>query len=128
MRSRHLSRVITASPQVVYDYVANPANLPAWAAGLAEGDIELEGDAVIVDSPMGRVSVRFVARNDVGIVDHDVTLPSGATVTNPFRVLPHPQGAEVVFAVRQLDLTAEEFARDCASVERDLDRLVELLG
>lgn len=65
----------------------------------------------------------FVERNPHRVADHDVTLPSGTTVHNPLRVLAHPDGSEVVFTVRQIELTDEEFDRDCALVADDLARL-----
>lgn len=123
MKSRHLSVVVNASPEAVYGFAAEPDNLPAWAAGLASADVRREGDLLIVDSPMGEVTVRFVPRNDLGVLDHDVTLPSGTVVTNPLRVLKHPHGSEVVFTVRQIELTDEEFERDCQMVADDLERL-----
>ena len=76
---------------------------------------------------MGEVTVRFVPRNDLGVLDHDVVLPSGTTVTNPLRVLAHPDGCEVVFSVRQIELTDDEFDRDCRMVAEDLDRLRVLM-
>ena len=82
---------------------------------------------LLVESPMGTVTVRFAPRNEYGVIDHDVTLPSGTTVTNPVRVLAHPEGAEIVFTVRQIELTDDEFDRDTATVERDLDRLKRLV-
>ncbi|SKB04698.1 SRPBCC family protein [Aeromicrobium choanae] len=127
MESRHVSRVIAASPQDVYEFAVAPANLPRWASGLAEADVEVKDDHLVVQSPMGEVRVRFVPRNSFGILDHDVTLPSGATVTNPLRVLAHPDGAEVVFTVRQLDLSDEEFEQDARTIAKDLDALAALL-
>ena len=127
MRSRHVSRVIAASPEAVYAFASNPDNLPRWAAGLTTADVVRDGDVLVVDSPMGTVTVRFAPPNEYGVIDHDVTLPSGTTVTNPVRVLAHPEGAEIVFTIRQLDLTDDEFDRDTAAVERDLERLKELL-
>ncbi|QNL95097.1 SRPBCC family protein [Aeromicrobium senzhongii] len=127
MRSRHLSRVVAASPQSVYEFAADPANLPLWAGGLAQTEVEVRGDALVAQSPMGEVTVRFVPHNDLGVLDHDVTLPSGTTVTNPLRVLAHPDGAEVLFTVRQIELTDEEFERDCQLVEQDLETLRGLL-
>ena len=127
MQSRHVSRVISASPQSVYEFAANPDNLPSWASGLAQSDVTREGDTLWVESPMGRVSVRFVEPNEFGILDHDVTLPSGVSVTNPVRVMSHPDGAEIVFTVRQLDLTDDEFERDAVTVGEDLDRLRRLV-
>lgn len=127
MRSVHVSRVISARPEEVYDFAANPDNLAAWAAGLAEGTVTREGEALLVDSPMGRVSVEFAPRNEHGVLDHDVTLPSGERVTNHMRVQSHPDGSEVVFSLRQRDLTDEEFGRDLELVEADLDQLKGLL-
>ncbi len=72
---------------------------------------------------MGKVEVRFVERNRFGVLDHDVTLPSGTVVTNSVRVLPHPDGAEVIFTVRQIELDDDEFARDIDMVAADLERL-----
>jgi hypothetical protein len=128
MRSRHISRVISAPPDVVYEYASNIDNLPAWAAGLAQREVVRDGDTLFVESPMGRVEVRFVEQNRFGVLDHDVTLPSGTVVTNPVRVLSHPDGAEVVFTVRQIELDDEEFARDVNLVEADLERLDRQVG
>jgi hypothetical protein len=127
MRSHHVSRVITATPAAVYEFASDIDNLPRWAAGLAQAEVVRDGDALFVESPMGRVKVRFVERNAYGVLDHDVTLPSGTVITNPVRVLSHPNGAEVVFTIRQIDLDDAEFARDIESVAADLDRLAALV-
>lgn len=127
MRSRHVSTVIAATPEAVYAFAADPESLPKWAAGLAEADVQRDGDLLLVESPMGQVTVRFVPTNDLGVLDHDVTLPTGTVVTNPLRVLSHPDGAEVIFTLRQLDMTDEDFERDASMVEADLARLKAIL-
>ena len=127
MDSRHVSTVIRRPASEVYAYAADPDHLPDWAAGLAEGELTREGDTLLVDSPMGRVSVRFVPPNEYGVLDHDVTLPSGTVVTNPVRVLAHPDGAEVLFTVRQIELTDAELEGDVAKVAADLARLKAIL-
>lgn len=127
MRSRHVSVVINAEPAKVYDFAAEPDNLPRWAAGLAESEVVRRGDELLVESPMGTVTVRFVPRNGLGVVDHEVVLPTGDTVLNPFRVLAHPEGAEVVFTIRQLAMSDDEFDRDTQIVEKDLAQLKLLL-
>jgi uncharacterized protein YndB with AHSA1/START domain len=123
VRSQHVSRVVNASPDAVYAYASKVENLPRWAAGLAQAEVVRDGDRLLVESPMGRVEVRFVEPNHFGVLDHDVTLPSGTVVTNAVRVLSHPEGAEIVFTVRQIELSDDEFARDVAMVEADLERL-----
>lgn len=76
---------------------------------------------------MGRVRFVFAPRNDFGVLDHDVTLPSGEVVANPLRVLRHPQGAEVVFTLRQLTADEAAFEVDASAVDADLHRLKEIL-
>ncbi|WP_174521098.1 SRPBCC family protein [Kribbia dieselivorans] len=127
MKSRHISRVIATSPQAVYDFASEPGNLSKWAEGLAKAEVTRDGDDLLVDSPMGQIRVRFVARNAHGVMDHDVTLPSGTTVNNPLRVIAHPEGAEVIFTVRQIELTDDEFDRDCRMVADDLTQLKRIM-
>lgn len=127
MRSRHLSIVVHADAASTHRFAADPDHLPAWAAGLATAPVRREGDALLVDAPMGAVRVRFCPANDLGVLDHWVELPDGSTVLNPVRVLPHPEGSEVLFTVRQLGLTDARFDADCAAVEADLARLKGLV-
>lgn len=127
MQRRRVSRVIPASPEAVYAIASDPDTLPRWAAGLASSPVQRDGEALRVSSPMGDVLVRFVPANDLGVLDHDVTLPSGETVTNPMRVVAHPEGAEVIFTVRQLRLSDEELERDAGTVAADLERLAALV-
>lgn len=128
MESRHLSVVIRRDPAEVAAFARDPQHLPAWAAGLASGALRAEGEALVVDSPMGEVRVRFTPVNDLGVLDHDVTLPDGSTVHNPLRVAAHPLGAEVVFSLRRLEgVTRDAFEADAAAVAADLERLRALL-
>jgi hypothetical protein len=128
MESRHLSVVIRRDPAEVAAFARDPQHLPAWAAGLASGALRAEGEALVVDSPMGEVRVRFPPANDLGVLDHDVTLPDGSTVHNPLRVAAHPLGAEVVFSLRRLEgVTRDAFEADAAAVAADLERLRALL-
>ena len=109
------------------DDTADPLNAPKWAAGLA-GSIEQVDGQWVADSPMGRITIRFAERNEYGVLDHDVTLPSGETVHNPMRVLPDGDGAEIVFTVRQRPgMTEDDFARDADAVQADLRALKDLL-
>lgn len=124
----HLSTSIDRAASDVYAYASNPRNLPAWAHGLAHSHVELVDGAWVVDSPMGRVTVAFAPANEFGIVDHDVTLPSGETVTNPMRVIPNGDGCDVVFTVRRLaGVDESEFAADCDAVTADLATLRTLM-
>lgn len=124
---RHLSIDIKQPPSRVYDFVADPENLPKWAGGLSSS-IRKSGEVWLADSPMGAVKVRFAPKNEFGVVDHDVELPDGALVHNPLRVLPNGEGSEVVFTLFQrTGVTSEEFERDAGLVRKDLEKLKSLL-
>jgi hypothetical protein len=86
--AKHISVSINRSAAQVYEFASNPENLPKWAAVLS-GSIEKVDDDWIAESPMGRVKVNFAEKNQFGVLDHDVTLPSGVKVTNPMRVFPN---------------------------------------
>ena len=123
MEFQQLSVRIDRPAAVVHAYAADPAHLPEWAAGLAAG-IRHEDGEWVADSPMGRVVVRFAAPDDLGVLDHDVVLPDGTTVTNPMRVLPDGESCEVVFTLRRQPGTDDAAsAADAAAVAADLATL-----
>jgi hypothetical protein len=124
---RHMSVTINRSPADVYEFVINPENLPRWAKGLSVGIRRVDGEWV-ADSPMGLVKVRFVARNALGVLDHDVVLPSGETVANTMRVVPNGTVSELVFTLfKRPEMTEDQFAADAEAVGRDLATLRSLL-
>jgi len=125
--SRHVSEWIDRPAADVYEYASNPANLPNWAPGLGKSVENVDGKwFVVTDS--GRVGIAFAERNTYGVLDHDVTLPSGEVIYNPMRVVPHGDGSEVVFSVRRLPgMSEEDFARDAGLVQADLTRLKRVL-
>jgi hypothetical protein len=118
--TRHLSVSIDRPAADVYEYAADPANVPRWAPGLARTVEHVDGQW-FADSPMGRITFAFAPRNDFGVLDHDVTMPSGEVVHNPMRVLADGSGSEVVFTLRRRpEMSDDEFELDAAAVLADL--------
>ena len=99
--SRQISESIDRPAAEVYDYAADPAHLPEWAPGLGRSVENIDG-RWFVETPAGRAGVAFVERNEFGVLDHEVTLPSGDVIYNPMRVVPNGDGCEVVFSLRRL--------------------------
>jgi uncharacterized membrane protein len=125
--SKHISVSIGRSADQVYEFASNPENLPRWAAGLSGSIKNVDGNW-IAESPMGRVKVKFAGKNKVGVLDHDVTLPSGEKVYNPMRVFPNNDGSELVFTLyRRPGMSEEMFVEDAKAVTRDLKKLKSLL-
>jgi hypothetical protein len=126
--SAHVAVSIERPAEDVYAFASDPRNLPRWAAGLAQRDVELVDGVWVVESPMGRVTVEFTPTNPFGILDHRVTLPAGESVDNPVRVIPNDDGCDVVFSVRRRPgMSAEEFAADQDTVAADLATLRDLM-
>ena len=127
LKSRTLSISIDCNPKKAYEFILNPVNLPKWAKGLS-GSIKKVGEDWIAESPMGSVRVQFTNRNKFGILDHDVTLPSGIKVSNPMRVMPNGNGSEIIFTLfQQPDMSDEDYARDIGLVQQDLQNLKTIM-
>lgn len=112
----------------VCDFASNPENMPLWAAGLASG-LTRDGDEWIADGgPLGSVRVSFAAKNNLGVIDHVVTMPDGLKVYNALRVTPNGDGAEIAFTLLQLPgMTDDDFARDAGLVKADLETLKSII-
>ncbi len=127
--SRHISAWINRPAAEVYRYAADPVHLPQWAAGLASGELTRVGDTWVVQSPMGEIAIEFTPANDLGVLDHVVTMPSGEPVFNPLRVVPAgKEWSEVIFTLRRrAGMSEQEYAADAAAVAADLATLKRIL-
>jgi hypothetical protein len=125
--ARTISVSIDRDPQDVYTFVQRPTNLPKWAAGLGS-TIEQVGDAWVIQAPDGPANIRFAAHNPFGVLDHWVCPATGGEVYVPIRVIPNGEGSQLLFTLFRLPtMSADQFAGDAASVERDLSTLKGLL-
>jgi len=123
METRTVSVSIRESPQKVYEFAADPANLPKWAPGFVKSIDNRDGQWV-AQTTMGEVTFAFAERNSFGVLDHGVTLPSGETFSNPMRIVANGQGSEVLFTLfRHAPMTEAEFDRDATVVLGDLEKL-----
>ncbi|WLW53392.1 SRPBCC family protein [Streptomyces sp. YU58] len=126
--SRHIAVHIGRPAEDVYDYAAQPSRWPEWARGLGHSMERAEGGWIAESSVLGRVGVVFTPRNDFGVLDHDVTLPSGEVVHNPVRVIVDGEGCEVVFTLRRRPgMSDEEFRGDEEAVFADLVALKRVM-
>ena len=80
--SRTINVYIDRTPEMVYNFAADPANVPRWAVGLGTAIEQVNGEWV-AQTPDGPVTVRMTGPNPFGIMDHSVRIPSGEEVYNP---------------------------------------------
>ncbi len=122
-----LSITIARDWREVYARFWRPDTFALWARGLSQGALREIAGGWQADGPGGLVSLRFTDRNEYGIMDHWVSLASGAVVYVPMRVVARGTGAEVMLTLfRQPDMDDAAFTRDAAWVEADLARLKTL--
>ena len=77
---------------------------------------------------MGQVAVEFSPANDLGVLDHVVTMPGAEPVFNPLRVVPAgPDWCEVVFTLRRRTMSDVEYQADADAVAADLASLKRLM-
>jgi hypothetical protein len=125
--SRTIGVRIDRPPGEVYAFASRPENLPRWAAGLGASIENVNGEWVAQRAD-GPVRVRFADQNAFGILDHWVTTAAGVEVAIPMRVFANGDGSEIAFILFRLpNVSDDAFARDAASVERDLQALKGLL-
>lgn len=125
--TRTLSVTIRRTSAQVYDFVAEPQNLPKWATAFCLS-IQRIGDGWTALTPAGPMGLRFVARNKLGVLDHWVAAEPGFEVYVPMRVVPHGEGSEVLFTLFKLpEMSDAKFAEDAAMVEKDLQSLKKVL-
>ena len=127
MKAQTISVFIAATPARIYEFASNPGNLPLWVPSFCKSVEHLDGEW-FVQSPAGRVAFSFVRANDLGVLDHTVAFPSGATTTNAMRVIPNGDGGEMLFTLFQREgMSDQQFQEDAALVLSDLQTLRRLL-
>lgn len=125
--TRIVSHPVAAPASAVYAYARHMENLPHWAAGLA-ANVRRDGDAWFTDTPGGPIRIVMAPPNEFGVLDHDVTMPDGATTHNAMRVTPVGDASLLSFVVlRPPEATNAEFDRDCGLVAQDLKTLGTLV-
>jgi len=127
MNSRTITCSINKPPATVYEFASNPENLPQWVRSFCLA-VKKCGDEWQIETPTGWVGIRFVPPNELGVLDHVVTLPDGQSILNPMRVVANDEGSEVMFPLFQLPgMSDEQFAKDAGMVEADLRSLKAVL-
>jgi hypothetical protein len=128
MDSRPISIGIACPFDRANAFLSDPANWPAWAAGLGQSLTRSPDGTWTAQTPEGPATVRFTPPNAFGVLDHVVILATGAEVHVPLRVIPNGDGCEVTLNLfRQPGMTHEAFESDAGLVRRDLERLKVLL-
>jgi len=87
--------LIHAQPDKVFDYIANPANLPKWTNVFKQANAK---EAVLA-TPEGEVAIKLEvnASKAHGTVDWYMTFPDGSLGTAYSRITPNDGGRSSVY-------------------------------
>jgi hypothetical protein len=96
MRSDTQSVTLPADHTEVFDFLANPENLPQWAVGFCRS-IRPDQDRWLVDTGHGEVPMRYIADPTLGVIDFHFTPALEVEAVARSRVVPNGDGAEYLF-------------------------------
>ncbi|MGZ8251229.1 MAG: hypothetical protein ACXW1P_02710 [Methylophilaceae bacterium] len=123
MEANTITISIATSATNVYEFTANPENLPQWSPTLCQSISQADGEW-IAESPLGPATVIFVQSNPFGVLDHMVRMSSSLEIYNAMRVIPNGTGSEVIFTIFQTaSMSDEQFSENAAHVQSDLNML-----
>ncbi len=123
MNSRTITCSINRPPSEVYPFASKPANLPQWLRSFCLS-VKQSGDAWLMETAIGWMEIEFVPANEFRVLDHVVKLPDGQSIHNSMRVVANGTGSEIMFTLLQPpEMSDEQFAKDAAMVEADLQTL-----
>ena len=127
-RSLTISISIARPHQEVYEFLAEPLNLPTWTVAIERMEHRRDNDWAAT-TPQGEIIIRYAARNKYGVLDYSVLRPdeSDAYVI-PIRVFANDDGAELTFTHYQRpDMSEELFNSEAEWIRADLLTLKTLL-
>jgi hypothetical protein len=112
----------------VYDFLAEPLNLPTWTVAVDRIHHRRDNEWVAATA-RGDVSFRYEARNDHGVLDFSMQLPGEPEAhTLPVRVFANGDGTEMTFTCFQWPGVSDAtFESDIEWTRSDLLALKALL-
>lgn len=127
-RSETISIAIDCPFQDVYEFLAEPLNLPTWWSNLGGSIRHSGGSDWVSDTSEGPVVIRFAPRNAYGVLDHAIFREGETAVTTPTRVFANDDGAEITYTLFQRPgISDAVFASELEWVRSDLLALKSLL-
>ena len=87
---------INAHPDKVFQFIAEPTNVPKWALGFSEVD----GKTAFMETPAGKMKVEMTMDSNpaLGTVDTTMTMPDNSVGMAYSRVLPNDGGQTSIFS------------------------------
>jgi hypothetical protein len=128
-RSDTRSITIEAPPSVVFEFVADPANLPYWAVGFCRSIRHHSQDRWLVTTASGEISMWYETNETTGTIDFRFSPRDGVEAAAFSRVVSNGHGSEYIFTQFQLEgMPNEVFEGQIRALEAELQVLRGLIN
>ncbi|WP_424989416.1 SRPBCC family protein [Flagellimonas sp.] len=126
------SIAINADPKKVFEFVAEPANVPKWAIGFSD----VKDNTAYMQTPNGKMQVglKMSSNRALGTVDTVMEMPDGSIGKAYSRVIPNDEGQSTIFSfvlmappvpLELLEGTLEEQRKQLAEELQLLKKILE---
>lgn len=126
------SIAIKADPKKVFEFVAEPANVPKWAIGFSD----VEDNKAYMQTPNGKMQVglKMSSNGALGTVDTIMEMPDGSIGRAYSRIIPNDGGQSAIFSfvlmappvpLELLEGTLEEQRKQLAEELQLLKKILE---
>lgn len=90
------SIAINAKPERVFEFLAEPTNVPRWAKGFSE----VNGETALMETEKGKMKIgmRMLCNPEWGAIDTVLTMPDGSIGNAYSRVIPNDDGLSTIFS------------------------------
>ena len=105
-RAETVTISIDCPVQTVYEFLADPRNMPSWIADIGP-TVTHVGEDWVVETPAGPYAFRFCRRNRFGVLDFAMFRDGAPMVQMPVRVVANEGGTELMLTVYHLPDKAE---------------------
>lgn len=119
---------INCPVEAVYEFLADPLNLPTWLADIGPSIQHVRDNEWVVDAPAGRFTFRFSPRNSFGILDFVVFREGEPEIPMRVRVVANGDGTDLMLTVYQKPETDDAIhASEVEWIRADVATLKTLL-
>ncbi len=127
MRSDTQAIYIHADPKDVFEFLAEPENLPRWAVGFCRA-IRKEGRRWIAQTAQGEVEIQYATDPATGVIDFHILPAPGVEMVAYSRVVPNGNSAEYVFTqFQESGMPDHVFESNIAALKEELVVLKALM-
>ena len=120
---QHLGVCFNCSFATAYNYLSNWSNLTKWSSGLV-GTPHQVADHWVISSLVGVVKIWPIHKNELGVLDFTIALPSGEQIYIPMRLISNGAGCSLILSLFRFEsVSDEDFKNYLDLIRSDLQRL-----